>query len=897
MPDAPQLAARTYTELVLCDGGVDSYRVAVPEGTSLRVVLRHAPEDGDLALALFVQGERVHWSDDRLGVEVAGLDARDFEREVVIEVTGRPGASVSYSLGAERLGAEECMPDGLEGFFGNDDADHARALGFGEHALRLCPADEDWFSLDLPPGARVQARASLLGPPDAASMTLFDPDGQLLAESTVDDPWLVVAADVATPGRHLLRVAAADPADRLDLTLLVTAEAAPGAAGLACARAATLEAGQPSMLPGGALVPRFGVSCGDLGEDGEGLVRFELAERAQVALAVEGAMISILAIRDDCEDPGSEVACGIVPEGQSLEATLDAGTWFVVVKTVGPPAAISLAVTGPCQVDGECGDGERCVGGSCRSACEDNAGCVGAQICNENTGHCVEPDVCEDDVDCLAARVCEWESCIDPECSEHADCQGACVDRLCLGAPPAACDEDGDCPGQQACVPLGACLLDGECADDGDCPRGAPLCDGAGRCVACVSDDDCAGAGQCEAGRCSHLGGCGADEDCPGDQTCAEDGRCAPVPCAGDRLDRQPPPPRLRARTYGGLVLCDGSVDVYQAHVSAEEGLSVVLRHAPGAGDLALELYTIGELGPLLLGHADDLHGVEALGVDAGPLGYDVDVVVSGPPGASVEYSLTLERLPADECVADPFEGLLGNDDSAHAAQVGLGGYDHTLCPGDEDWFSVSLPAGARLTLSAAPEGVEADEVELTLLAPGGDVLTEGADGGDGSLTAEADSVESGPHRVRVRAPQAAARIPVHLAVEAAPAPDAAELACQAALPLVADEPIPLPATEYVPRLPLSCGEAGEDAEHVARFELEQAASVTLEVVGAPFYAMGLRDDCDDEASDVACELLLDQLAGAVLEADLAAGTWFVVVKTSGARSPELLLLVEPGPG
>ena len=339
-------------------------------------------------------------------------------------------------------------------------------------------------------------------------------------------------------------------------------------------------------------------------------------------------------------------------------------------------------------------------------------------------------------------------------------------------------------------------------------------------------------------------------------------------------------------------MLCDGSLDVYEAHVSAGEGLWVVLRHDPGAGDLALELHTLGGLGPVLVGRSDGLHGVEALGVDAGPQGYDLDVVVSGRPGASVDYSLTLERLPGDACVADAFEGLLGNDDGAHATPIGFGEHHHTLCPGDEDWFSVSLPAGARVTLAAAPEG-GAGDAELTLLGPGGDVLAEGADAGDGSLRAEADSAEPGPHRIRVRPARADERVPVRLTIDGAPAADAAALACQAALPLVADEPLLLPATEYVPRLPLSCGDPGEDGEHVARFELPGAASVTLEVLGAPFYAIAVRSDCADEGSDVACELLLDPLAGSVLEADLVAGPWFAVVKTSGAPRPELLLRVE----
>ena len=94
----------------------------------------------------------------------------------------------------------------------------------------------------------------------------------------------------------------------------------------------------------------------------------------------------------------------------------------------------------------------------------------------------------------------------------------------------------------------------------------------------------------------------------------------------------------------------------------------------------------------------------------------------------------------------------------------------------------------------------------------------------------------------------------------------------------------------FVPRLTLSCGEAGEDAEHVARFELAQAGHVTLELANTPFAAMAVRSDCEDPETDAMCGFFAE---GFALEADLAAGPWFVVVKSSGGHHPRLTLTVE----
>ena len=71
----------------------------------------------------------------------------------------------------------------------------------------------------------------------------------------------------------------------------------------------------------------------------------------------------------------------------------------------------------------------------------------------------------------------------------------------------------------------------------------------------------------------------------------------------------------------------------------------MLLRHSPDAGDLALSLRRV-EAPPGLLGESDGRFGVETVDLPPAPNGRDVDVAVTGQPGTSAPYSLTIERVP-----------------------------------------------------------------------------------------------------------------------------------------------------------------------------------------------------------------------------------------------------------
>lgn len=206
-----------------------------------------------------------------------------------------------------------------------------------------------------------------------------------------------------------------------------------------------------------------------------------------------------------------------------------------------------------CFADADCDAGRHCLDGACADNCDEASPCPGAQVCQPD-GTCADAAVCEADADCVGDRICAGGACADP-CRENADCPGTrtcdldtgrcpepamcfvaddcdpgrnCVDGTCEGA----CRGDADCPGAQACD-AGACVEPARCEADLDC-RGDRLCLDGGCGDPCRENADCPGATQCdlETGRCSEPAGeCQRDRDCAEDELCVE-GECREIQCS-----------------------------------------------------------------------------------------------------------------------------------------------------------------------------------------------------------------------------------------------------------------------------------------------------------------------------------------------------------------------------
>ncbi|KYF76411.1 hypothetical protein BE11_46025 [Sorangium cellulosum] len=200
-----------------------------------------------------------------------------------------------------------------------------------------------------------------------------------------------------------------------------------------------------------------------------------------------------------------------------------------------------------CTTDAECGQGETCGAGACRTSCVTDAECPSGLSCV--SGDCVDG--------------AESSGCIaDAECPSGLSCvSGACV----TGAVSRECIADADCPSDDFCSKTGFCTHGGgfSCTTDADCPLhgqicgGGTVCEGPGVqacgpeygecpenyvCIAenckstlpppgsrCVTDADCPWDHFCgKAGICSNgAGSCTTEADCPVDGQACWDGECS----------------------------------------------------------------------------------------------------------------------------------------------------------------------------------------------------------------------------------------------------------------------------------------------------------------------------------------------------------------------------------
>lgn len=334
------LALRTYDDLVLCDGATDLHIVTQPANTPLRIVVRHAPEGGDLRMIVRDDrtGEVVGFSDEPFGLERTEVPPSPQARDLLVEISGREGWSVDYRLTLEAPEAL-CPADDYEGLLGNDTQQRAASIVAGELDHRLC-ADEDWFALEVPAGLRLTANAFPTGPVDQLQMALFGPEGRRLADAVLDEETgdISLGHDVAAGGRHALQVRAPE-ADAAGLPNRLFVELAPAeaVAALACADQQPLAPGPGAELVPSAEVVRLPNSCGS-GFGQTWIAGFRVDRAGTATLRLVGQQFAgTIAVRRDCADAESEVTCvegdpmAIEPEVEAV-VDLQPGQYTAVVE-------------------------------------------------------------------------------------------------------------------------------------------------------------------------------------------------------------------------------------------------------------------------------------------------------------------------------------------------------------------------------------------------------------------------------------------------------------------------------------------------------------------------------------------------------------------------------------
>ncbi len=336
-----------------------------------------------------------------------------------------------------------------------------------------------------------------------------------------------------------------------------------------------------------------------------------------------------------------------------------------------------------CATNEECQAGSWCKQGLCQdrsqvSLCPAglDSECPQGERCNRVTTVCEENLGCSTDLDCSAGEKCNVGS-------------RACAPRCTVDTQAAICAAGERCVGE-LCV---------QCAGNAECGVGL-VCDAAGRCSAgqrCYGDRDCKVPLVCfiQTGAClPKQPPCVSNDDCAADQRCdVASGRCVPRTCQPDRYEPNNDDTRafnVAPGTYRGLTLCTADVDWYGVNLARGDQLGVNVDADPFSENTFTTVIkdTAGRT----------LAGGKLLVSYVAPVPAKYFVVISSTD-AFQEYDVTFLQSRGTPCDDDTFEP---NDAAAQPTALNTATQaDGMVCPQDQDWFRVAVPAarGVRASL------------------------------------------------------------------------------------------------------------------------------------------------------------------------------------------------------
>ena len=413
----------------------------------------------------------------------------------------------------------------------------------------------------------------------------------------------------------------------------------------------------------------------------------------------------------------------VLPLAASLLACACATT------TVAPPDA---GRPPECETRADCPTGKICTAEKSCESCESSGQCSVKEVCDEEKRLCTLRmgwgSACTVNGDCQAGAWCKQGLCVDR--SEVSLCPGGtkaeCPQGLRCNTINTVCEEDLGCAddfdcgagelcnvGSRQCVPR--CTVDTQsqvcganekcvkercvqCAGDADCGAGLK-CDAAGKCSAgsrCYSDRDCKVPLVCfvATGAClPKAPPCISNDSCPTDFRCdVGKGKCVPKNCQADRYE----PNNAQAQAFGvaalayrDLTLCPGDTDWFSITLGRGDQLGINIDADPFSES---SFSTVVK---------DDTGRVLSAGklltsyVASAPAKYFV-VVSTTDAFQSYDATFLLSRgVPCDDDAREP------NDSAAQATALNTASsIDGAICPQDQDWFSVNVPASKSLKTS-----------------------------------------------------------------------------------------------------------------------------------------------------------------------------------------------------
>lgn len=479
----------------------------------------------------------------------------------------------------------------------------------------------------------------------------------------------------------------------------------------------------------------------------------------------EGVCVECASTNDcGCHDACVDGTCEPLGASDGADLLNAHGTWS------GTPGNDDYTYNGTCEVDSDCGFGQRCnpLTAGCVVAADFVTDCGNGQDCPP--GPHGELLVCEPSTNlCLPAAACE-------------------TTNNCCGMDNFRCDETAAMcrPIASECTPPDTissdCPFEPRLTDE--CEPGT-FCGPMGECVACVCDGDCSVGQKCYASTmsCKALDYCENNGECASGQTCDEDSRtcvafcdatnesevcdegyycdlaenlCAPLsdrPCTPDEFapnQSADTASSLTLPTTGNtlsltdLTLCDSSDDWFQFDMQAGKELTVTMSSVSNItgvfevlaadGSTSLAEGALGALGGELLrftANRDDT--------------YFLRITRTGSETGF--YSLTFAVSQGELC-EDSWESVVTNDTiqtpsalfttestlSDGCARGSVGGNQVviceanvlTLCDGDVDYYSLQVEGGSRVDVELSDYS---GDLDLALFGPFASVEDATSDG------------------------------------------------------------------------------------------------------------------------------------------------------------------------
>ena len=376
-------------------------------------------------------------------------------------------------------------------------------------------------------------------------------------------------------------------------------------------------------------------------------------------------------------------------------------------------------------------------------------------------------DGCASNRDCLDGFVCVGGACMGGAsggCAANEDCPlGEYCDlasNKCAVAQVVSCQADDQCRPDQRCNTLTGVCIDAprSCAEGGACPSGSHCEPQRNTCVACLGDEHCAGGDVCRDNACvdpnkpEDPNGCTLDPECNPPLTICIEGACT-LGCA------QP----------GGVLCEDGAV------CDTARGRCVTIEGPCTSDPECTPPMTVCESGQCIPG-CGQVGGVQCPGGQecnpstgrcraGGPICLSDDDcaapqticnLFSGTcePGCGTSGCTAPETCDAatGHCVGNATcapDRLEPNDSRQAPAQINGGAQSGlTLCPGDDDYFAVSLGQGDSVTLTLSFVHGEGN-LDLELFDPAGQVVAS-ARGTTGTETFSYTAAAPGVHVAHV---------------------------------------------------------------------------------------------------------------------------------------------------